>query len=155
MKSRKYGYVYLGDGPGWHSNYDMLFNTFTRIIEDNDTSEWAHEAFDYCFHHMAAGLRWPHALENYVVHKREGQTRMTRDPWIAGYACAVHLKAWTYLAIKPPWWLWRPEVWAWRRALLGRWNMYKFWRWVTPSRKDYVQKLDQLMWDAYVQRSGG
>lgn len=148
---RKFGYVYLGDGSGWHSNFDLLFNTFTKIKKDNDTSEWAHKAFDYCFHHMAAGLRWPHSLENYIVHKRKGQTKMTRDPWIAGYSCAVHLKAWTYLDIKMPWKLYRPEVWAWRRALVGKPNLYLFWRWLNKifPKKDFVKNLDRIMWETY------
>jgi hypothetical protein len=74
------------------------------------------------------------------------QTSMTRDPWILTYACDSQ---WDYISFieyfKPPWWLYRPEVWAWRRALLGKWNLYKLWRWMTPPRRNFVISLQKYM----------
>lgn len=128
---------------------DLIYNTLRKIIEDGDTSEWAQEAFDRCAVLLIQGKRWPDRLDPLRVKGKKryrSQNRMTRDPWVLFYAACIHLDRREYIYLKPQWWLWRPNLWALRRALLGWKNNYKFWRGVAhifPIKHEYVEILDQ------------
>ena len=134
---------------------DLIYNTLRKIIETNDKSPWAYTAFSNCSELLYQGKRWPDCVNPLVIEGKEpyrSQYSMTRDPWVTLYACAVHLNRKQYIQYaKPPLKLYSPEVWAWRRALLGKRNLYRLWRWMSPARKDYVKVLDNLMWNAYKQ----
>ena len=61
------------------------------------------------------------------------QTRMTRDPYTAFYTACIMLDLKEDIEIvKIPWYLYRPEVWTWRRRL------------IKDNSKDYVKRLRYL-----------
>ena len=162
-KFYKFGYFYRSKSPEWEINLygfavngrgDLIYNTLRKIIETNDKSDWAYSAFQECADLLAYGKRWPDALNPPIIPGKQSyrsQFSMTRDPWIAFYACAIHLNRKQFIKAKPPHKLYSPEVWAWRRALLSKRNCYKFFRRITPGRRNFVKALDDLMWNAYKQ----
>ena len=132
----KYGFYPCGMG-------DLIYNTLRKIIETNDKSEWAHRALDECAVLLYLDKRWPDYMNEEVVgDKYRSQYSMTRDPYILFYACAIHLDERRYIKMKPPLRLYTPHVWAWRRVLLGKPNLYWLWKRVmgTP-KKEFVQVL--------------
>lgn len=164
-EKEQYGFYPLGMG-------DIIYNTLRKIIEDNDTGTWANLAYEKCKRLLRKNKRWPDYMSVAIVYqghsfaccrlhqwitkqlkklglvkyeKYRSQTSMTRDPWVMFYCCAIHLHNRCDISFKPPWWLYRPELWSWRRKMLGKWNMYKLWYKLTPARKDYVQVLDAYL----------
>lgn len=112
-------------------NGDILHNTCREIIDRGDQDEWAHYSLEEVFICLEKGLRWP----NYIAHLigMNDQTRMTQDPWLLAYCCAVHLDRIDLIEkYKPNLWMFLPDKWAWRRALLSRMNLYWLWRRITP-----------------------
>ena len=112
-------------------NGDLLYNTCREIIDKDEYDEWPHYALEEVFIYLEKGLRWP----DYMAHLIgvTDQTRMTQDPWILAYCCAVHLGRQDLIErYKPNFWMFLPDKWAWRRALLGKPNLYWLWRRVTP-----------------------
>ena len=75
---------------------------------------------------------------------------MTRDPFIAGIACAVFLDDIQFIKdISIPWYLWRPNTWAWHRYLKNptekRFLRYEFWdNFLNFSKKEFVSVLKEL-----------
>jgi len=127
---------------------DLIYNNLRKIIETDDTSDWAQNVFDRCAILLVLGKRWPDRMEPLHVKgkkKYRSQRDMTRDPWVMFYAACIHLDRREYIQLKPQWWLYRPNLWSLRRALLGYRNHYTFWRGVGHifPLKDYVQILDQ------------
>lgn len=142
----KYGFSPCGMG-------DLIFNTMTKIISYNDKSDWAYCSLDACASLLLFGKRWPDDMNNDRISKNglqylfskiryrifggqqlyRPQGSLTRDPYIALYACAVFLGRYQYIDIvKPPWWLYSRNTWRWRRRLLK------------DNRKDYVIRLGYL-----------
>jgi len=97
-----------GDGTG-----DVIFNTLTKIVVDQDTSTWAYTAFFSCVYLLENRKRWPDEMNTgyearnmvgYWIRKvwrmvfgshkplYKPQSRMSRDPFIAAGACYWHLK---------------------------------------------------------------
>lgn len=153
----KEGYFYRGPEKEWEFDEygfyprglgDLIYNTLRKIIETNDKNKWAHWALVASGDLLIQGKRWPDDLDPIGATYRS-QFSMTRDPWVAYYACAMHLDRKQFIFRKPPWRLYSPEVWAWRRALLGKRNCYRLFRWLSPPRRDFVKALDNLMWNAY------
>ena len=125
-------YISKGDGNG-----DLLYNTCREIIDRDDTDYWSHQALEEVFVWLEKGMRWPDYMVEYIpVATGEGdrQYDMTQDPWILAYCCAVHLERYDLIEkYKPSIKIFNlPDKWAWRRSLLGKWNMYWLWRLITP-----------------------
>ena len=158
-------YQFANDGMG-----DLTINTCNLIIKQNDKSEWAFKSFVACADLIVVHKRWPDYMNNNYIAKNRlqhiwskfmfklginnhvlyrHQHSITRDSYVYLYACAVHLDRKQFILNKPPWWLYNPKMWAWRRALLDKPNLYRVWHFLTPSRKDYVIALNKLRWDAY------
>ncbi len=171
---KKYGFFYISKPYQWeyeqwgfYPDGDLIYNTCRKIIETNDQSHWAAMALASCADLLIDGQRWPDYLEddvpkhwkrNLPILKRwyfknakwyRSQYSVTRDCFIAYYACAIHLNRPLYLSVKPKFWLYSPKTWAWRRALMGKRNLYKFWRGFPTSKKQFVIDLNNLMIDAY------
>ncbi len=147
---------------------DLWYNTLRIIIEKIDKSDWAYRAFDHTLEHMIQGKRWPDKLQegktDHIANNRlqriwtrllynmnlratkmyREQQSMTRDPWIMLYACAIHLGRDPRTLPYPQWWLYRPRVWAWIRALKGKRNCYLLMDKV-KHKKTFVQILDYFM----------
>jgi len=122
----KEGYFWRRKDPWLTSGIgDIIFNTMTKIVIDNDTSDWAFEAFFSCSRLLAAGKRWPDEYND--TYKERSQTGMTRDPYIAFGACYSHLLGqgddnelkYNLQAVKPPFkiWWWTPSFYIWWRRL--------------------------------------
>lgn len=117
---------YIQPGAG---NGDLLYNTFRCIIESRDTSNEAYESLLNCFSCLERGLRWPNFMKDVIKLGDDRQAHMTQDPWIMGYCCAMFLNAKIEIEYhKPPRFFWLPDKNAWRRALLGKPNLYWLWR---------------------------
>lgn len=149
---------------------DVWYITLRMIILTNDKSIWAERALLNMLSHMMGGKRWPdeynneHMARNWFEFKWTGwlyklglrntrkyrsQKSMTRDPWIMLYSCAIHLGIDPKTIRFPQWWLYRPKVWQWIRALKGKPNIYRFLDRFTPKkRQDFVYILDQYMRNA-------
>jgi len=101
---------------------------------------------------------WVPYEEGGYVHKIEytrkyrWQHGMTRDPWVMFYCCAIHLNRPQYLKFKQQWWLYRPEHWAWRKALVThKKGWYLFWKGLLAEpRKDFVIVLDRYMFQYFM-----
>lgn len=155
----KDGYFYIRKSEQWEIDQwgfavngrgDLIYNTCRKIIETGDESHWAEIALASCVDLLLKGRRWPEYMDEGITEKYWKGFKMTRDPWILMYACAVHLKSRSYLKDKIPWWLYSPTTWAWHRALLNKPNCYKFWKWLLPtSRKQFVRDLDYFREWAY------
>ena len=61
----------------------------TKIIIDNDTSEWAFKSFEACSKLLVAKKRWPDKFG--IEYSGRKQNNMTRDPYVAFGACYSHL----------------------------------------------------------------
>jgi hypothetical protein len=122
-------YYSPGDGNG-----DLEYNTCREIIDRKENHAWSHMALEEVFRNLEQGVRWPDYMDHLIVPNR--QHDMTQDPWLLAYCCAVHLERFDLIEkYKPSRKLFNlPDKWAWRRALLGKPNMYWFWRIITPHR---------------------
>ena len=127
----KDGYFYFHIGSG---NGDLLYNTARKIIETNDKSKWAHVSLEQVFWCLWLGNRWPYYMSSKITTTSHKQTDMTQDPWILAYCCAVHLNRYDLIErYKPERGIFKfPDKLAWRRALLGKLNLYWLWRRITP-----------------------
>lgn len=45
-----------------HGLGDLIYNTLSKIVDDNDTSDWAYDALDACYNLLLCGQRWPDRL---------------------------------------------------------------------------------------------
>lgn len=129
---------------------DLIYNNLRRIIEDKDTSKWAENVFNKALVLLIQGKRWPDELDPEKVKGKKryrSQKSMTRDPWVMFYAACIHFNKREFISLKPQWRLYRPELWALRKALLGEKNSYLFWRSINSifPKKDYVEVLDEYM----------
>ena len=144
---------------------DIIHHTLRKIIEDNDKSNWAIDAWFECAILLFDDKRWPDRMEAYIPRTQkwrswpiirlmyfEGkgdyrtQTSITFDPWVLLYACAIHLGRDLMYLPKPQWWLYRPTRFSWIRKLKGKPNLYRFWKWISPtSKKQYVIDLNKFM----------
>lgn len=149
---------------------DVWYNTLRMIILTDDKSDWAERALFNALSYMKEGKRWgdefqadhkDHIAKNRIdwefskllyklklrsTKKYRPQKGMTRDPWIMLYCCAIHLFGQIKGLPKPQWWLYRPTVWEWHKALLGRKNLYCLLRLYKPrKRPDFVHVLDEYM----------
>ena len=136
---------------------DLIYNNLRKIIETDDTSKWAQGIFDKCAVLLVQGKRWPDELDPSRVKGRKryrSPWSMTRDPWVMFYAAAIHLDRRVFHVLKPQWWLWRPELWALRRALLRKSNNFKSFNKISNlfPMKDFVKVLDEYMKYSYDRR---
>ena len=164
-------YGFCGRGMG-----DLIYNNLRKIIETEDKSEWAYEVFDRCIVLLIQGKRWPDEIQDEYkefiaknrVHlwvnkilKRLGkvefekcrhQKSMTRDPWVMFYSACIYLNKREFIHLRPQPRLYRPNLWALRKALIGEKNYYVFWRAINVAlhampmskpRKDFVQILEK------------
>ena len=116
---------------------DIIFNTMTKIVMDEDTSEWALHAYIDCGILLYHGFRWP--AEFGMEYGGRSITDMTRDPYIAYGACYAHLLGHGYddvltyyiQKIRPPFYLWvfTPRFIMW-------WNRLDY-----DGRKHFVMRL--------------
>ena len=145
-------YYHPGAGNG-----DLLYNTCREIIDRGDKDEWSHKALEEVFKSLDKGERWPDYMDQYIT--PTDQYRMTQDPWLLAYCCCIHLDRRDLIEKhKPSLKVFNlPDKWAWRRALLGKWNMYWLWRIVTPHRllQHFVYVFYGYMDEAYKKRRGG
>ena len=136
-------------------NGDLLYNTCREIIDRNVIDAWSDFAIDEVFVTLNQGLRWPDYMSHLI--KVTDQTRMTQDSWLLAYCCAVHLDRINLIKkYKPSVKIFNlPDKWAWRRALLGKWNLYWLWRRITPHwlLQDFVYVFYGYMDQAYLTQS--
>jgi len=142
-------YYCEGDGNG-----DLLYNTCREIIDRDDQSIWAHLALEKVFVALELGVRWPIKIDDFIKSGNHSRLDMTQDPWIMAYCCADHLGC-TYLIEKhkPSIKIFNlPDKWAFRRALLGKPNLYWLWRRITPYQwmQDFVYVFYGYMEKAYL-----
>ena len=114
---------------------DLIYNSCTKIIQDNDQSDWAYRALGKCIDLLLDGKRWTDSLNTgheapnmvvWFIYKLLGrkplykpQGRLSRDPFIAVITCAVHLdNTWVVKHLQMPWYLYRHSIWAWRKRLI-------------------------------------
>ena len=173
-------YVWRGEYKQWQIDKwgfaprglgDMWTITCRMIIITDDKTMWAQVALYNIWMHLFFNIRWPDEYNNEHIAKNRIQfywskflywlklrpTRLyrpqksiTRDPWIYFMCAAVHTKQYHYLQYRPPWYLYRPIVWEWFKALEGRRNIYLFLtRFIPKRRPDYVHIMDEYMMDAY------
>jgi len=120
--------------PG-HGNGDWLYNTARAIIESGLKGVWEHKSLEIIFETLKKGQRWPDDAKEWIDPGLwPQQYRMTQDPWILAYCCAVYLGRYDLIEkYKPSIKVFNlPDKWAWRRALLGKPNLYWLWRRITP-----------------------
>lgn len=135
-------------------NGDLGYNTCREIIDRDEHDSWSHNALEGVFKMLAAGMRWPDYMDNLI--DAGDQYRMTQDPWIMAYCCAVHLGRRDLIRkYKPNTKVFNfPDKWAWRKALLGESNLYWLWRIITPYfiMQDFVYVFYGYMDQAYLNR---
>lgn len=113
-------------------NGDFFYNTCRKLIEEGIKDE---ETLEAVFYWLDQGKRWPDWADEMVTTSNHTQTQMTQDPWVLAYCCAVHMGRLDLIEkYRPPFWMFMPDKWAWRRALLGKPNAYWLWRRITPYR---------------------
>lgn len=114
-------------------NGDFFYNTCRSIIEDElEDDDYVLEEI---FFWLDRGKRWPDWADYLITTKNHKQTDITQDPWIMAYCCAAYLGRYDLIEkYKPGAWVLLPDKWAWRRALLGKPNLYWLWRRITPYR---------------------
>jgi len=128
------GLFYISPGDG---NGDLLSNTCMEIIDKNEHDEWTHSSLEEVFDCLEEGIRWPDYMIEHIPNAQyRPQDDMTQDPWIFAYCCAVHLDRIDLIErYKPSVRLFNlPDKWAWRRALLGKRNLWWLWRRIIPFR---------------------
>ena len=121
-------YWSIGDGNG-----DLLYNTCREIIDRDENDEWSHLALELIFFCLDLGVRWTVQMRDMITLGEKRRLNMTQDPWLLAYCCAVHLDRKDLIKkYKPNFFMFLPDKWAWRRALLGKFNLYWLWRRITP-----------------------
>ena len=158
----KEGYFYVREYESWmkpgEQYGDVIYDTLRKIIETKDKSDWAKISFSICRNLLWEGKRWPLYMEEEIGERKEipilkrfivnnkrqvrSQLSITRDPFIALYACAVHLEIRLEIMPKIPFWLYSPTTWSWIRALKGKRSLYK------PPKK-FVRDLRTLREQSY------
>jgi len=145
-------YLYIDPSSG---NGDAAYNLFREIIDQDRKDQWAHNAVKAMFKTLDQGKRWPDYAEEYIdpgLHDQ--QLRMTQDPWLLAYCCAVHLGRYDLIRqYRPPVKVFNlPDKWAWRRALLGKPNLWWLWRRIIPYciLQDFVYVFYGYMEQAYL-----
>jgi len=156
----KWGFVVRGLGDLWTITCRML------IITD-DKSDWAKTSLWKVFYHLIQNKRWPDEYNNEYIAKNtiqfywskllydlklrptrlyRSQHGITRDPWIYFMCAMVHIgQTWAFKC-RPPWWLYRPIVWEWFKAMEGKKNKYLFFVRFRPKRRpNYVKMMDDYM----------
>lgn len=134
-------------------NGDLEYNTCREIIDGNDTDPWAHYALEEVFIYLEKGMRWPDYMSHLI--EPNDQYRMSQDPWLLAYCCAVHLGREDLIRkYKPNFFIFLPDKWAWRRALLGKQNLYWLCRRITPYNwmQHFVYVFYGYMDHAYLNR---
>lgn len=130
-------YISPGDGNG-----DLLYNTCREIIDRDENDPWTHLALEEVFMTLVMGVRWPVRMNRHITLGEARRLEMTQDPWLLAYCCAVHLNRIDLIEdYKPKFGIFKfPDKRAWRRSLLGKPNLYWFWRRVIPFRfaQDFV-----------------
>lgn len=135
-------------------NGDVEYNTCREIIDRYEFGLWANLALEEVFIYLEKGQRWPDYMKEFIDPKLHGnQYNMTQDPWLLAYCCAVHLDRIDLIEqYKPSIKIFNlPDKWAWRRALLGKWNLYWLWRRITPHNwmQNFVYVFYGYMEKAY------
>ena len=147
--------------PGSSNAGDLIFNTMARIIDMEDTSDWAHASFDECKQLLSEDKRWPDRLTQEDTAKSMLQYRwvrflyrlnlrklrysrpqdgMTRDPYVATITCALHLgRPEEISAITIPWTSYSRATWLWRRILIK--DKQSMW----VQRLDYYRALSVVI----------
>jgi len=123
-------YVSIGDGNG-----DLLYNTSREIIDKNYTGPKMEHSLEMVFVCLSWGQRWPNYMKEHIAPGlHDQQFRMTQDPWLMAYCCAVHLDRIDLIErYKPSVKIFNlPDKWAWRRALLNKRNTWWLWRRIIP-----------------------
>ena len=145
----KQGYLWIKIDNGHRTYGDIIFNTMSKIVEDNDTSEWALYSWFECAGLLLQDKRWPDEFKKdneapnrwlwypykWVTHwgKRKWsrpQSDITRDPHYTFGDCYTHLYGHhgelingfmtiLYHNIKLPWFVWRYSFYRWKRRLKG------------------------------------
>ena len=165
----KDGYYWRKQSPGWElDDYgdvpdgkgDLISRTMSRIIEQDDKSNWAYDALFSCGVLLDFRKRWPDTMnqemdaKNWfewkwsqyrfkrgkVKHvKYRPQGNMTRDPYTYFYACCVHLDKLDYIKdVTIPFHLYTPTVWLWRKSLIiGK----RKWLYNLLEKPDYALRL--------------
>jgi hypothetical protein len=159
----KVGFFWADKSPGWEirdyglaveGKGDLIFNTCDKIIRDADNSDWAYAALDNCAYLLNTRKRWPERMNQSIdaknridciwsklmrklgvnpTHKYRWVTGMTRDPYIAFYACCVFLGNYEYIeGVTMPYYNYRRTTWRWRKLL------------IKDNRLDYVKRLSYL-----------
>ena len=106
---------------------DLIFNTLSRIIDMDDDSDWAWEAFCECGMLLEQGKRWPDRFND--IPTRRSQTKMTRDPYTVYYTLAVKWGCIDLIeGIRMPWYCYSPIVWRWKKRLIKE-RKKPWWRW--------------------------
>ena len=149
--------LYLADAMGWQERKfgpgiipkgDVIHTTMTKIIDDNDDSDWAKDAIKICVQLLQEGKRWPDSLNQPDIRgfqKYRSQTGMTRDPYIG--AITSHMKMYGKVSegLSIPWYLWTPRTWNWHKYLktgkMWRLNLYDRFKPKEPHKKDFVNVL--------------
>jgi len=146
----KLDFFYWSPGDG---NGDLLYNTCREIIDRVDSDPWSHTALEWVFYNLEKGERWPYYLNCKITLGEERRLDMTQDPWLLAYCCAVHLGRQDLIRkYKPNFFMFLPDQWAWRRALIGKPNLYWLWRRITPHNwlQDFVYVFYGYMDQAYI-----
>ena len=134
---------------------DLIYDTLSKIIDDNDKSLWAYEALSACAQLLFERKRWPdrmnqsHDAPNRLVERLSKlakwlylrktilgrpQKDITRDPFLALYCCCMHLGVYQFIEIVTiPIRLYIPTVWIWKRRL------------IKDNRRNFVKRLGYYM----------
>jgi hypothetical protein len=84
------GFFWLRRSPYSNSGIgDIIFNTTTKIVFDNDTSNWAQVSYTECGTLLVQGKRWPDKFGE--IYEGRRQNDMTRDPFIGFGLLYSHL----------------------------------------------------------------
>lgn len=129
-----------------HGNGDWSVNTFKYIMDTDDKSEWAKNAFAICFVDMRYGNRWPDEATELIDAPRP-QDDMTRDVGIYGLCCSIFRHGYI-LPYSFPWYLYSPQTWAWHKYLKNPTNFrLKWWKFLESMnhpKKGYAKELKRM-----------
>ena len=112
---RQDGFFWVHDGG---DAGDLIYNTLSRILDQDDNSDWAWESFESCGQLLKQGKRWPNSMND--IPTKRSQTLMTRDPYIVYYTLAVKWDCIDLVKDLPmPWYCFSPIVSLWRHKLIN------------------------------------
>jgi len=147
--------LYVAHAPPWSiyqyqqdclEKWDIIYITCRKIIDDNDKSEWAYAAFEIMAGLLSEGARWPAMLDHELDHLYGDRYKMTRDPYILFYACAVHLNRLQFIdAVKMKNGR-RLKMWIWKKHLVGTRHTKGLYEWLELSqlwmhKREYTRQL--------------